>query len=153
MKSMLTVLMMIVCCLSLNAAAQQQNYTEESPMSGVFSAPCTTEPVAVSGSLIANIHLMFNGSIGLVQFHVKEGDNTVGIGMVSNAVYKVRIDEKAQFQFDRNTLTDQGIRQKFVLSGSGPDNDLIVRYVLRATFDAETQQFRTRMENSTVECK
>lgn len=70
--------------------------------------------------------------------------------MSSQSPYKVKIGEFAKFMFDKNNMSDMGIKQKFTLQGP---NDLTIFYMLRARFDQETNQFKTSFEKIDITCK
>jgi hypothetical protein len=139
---------MLALLLSANAFAE----TQVGPISGVFSAPCSSEAIAISGTLVSEIHQQFNANAGQVQMHTKEGAGTSAVGMITGAPYAVNINQFASFTFDRNVLSTISLKQRLTLKGAGPDNDLSITYFVNGSFDSNNQ-FVVKFERLATDCK
>jgi len=142
-------MLLLLFVTNANAAAQSPT-TEQYAFGATYATPCQPEPIAVSGMLQTTITAVFNGNVGMVQFHTTDV-NAVGVGLSTGIVYKVKVNEFAKFFFDKDTQTETTIKQKLTLQGSGPDNDLRIYYTVRVSFDGV--QFHTTFEKLLVDCK
>jgi hypothetical protein len=148
-KNLSMIFVVLAPLLNLRAFAE----TQTAPISGIYSAPCSSEAIAISGTLVSEIHQQFNNNAGQVQFHTKEGAGTTGIGITSGSPYAVNINQFASFWFDANVMESISMKQKMTLKGAGPDNDLSITYFVKGSFDPETNQFVTKFERLAIDCK
>ena len=151
MKKPGLVIALLVLCISGFSQSTTTVSREQTPFSGGVSAPCSTEVIFVSGILESIIIQTFNGQLGVVEFHTKEGRTSTGVGMTTGIPYRVRINQFSKFMFDRNTLSNTSLKQSMTLQGSGPDNNLTINFFIRMVFDGTV--FHTVFEKASVDCK
>jgi hypothetical protein len=129
--------------------AQSKTYTDTYPISGILSAECSSEPVAVTGSIETDTIEQFNGSTMIVQFHTKDAGAS-GIGTTSGIQYKVKMNEYSKWMFDSGVM-DITHKNKFTLQGPGPDNDTNFTYFSKMTY--EDGEFHVKFEKFSEYCK